>query len=534
MDKRESPAAGERLNRRAFMGKALAAGALAAAGIAGATGGCSALFESIARTGVPSDRRPNILILYSDQHNARVLGCAGHPDVKTPRLDGLAAAGVRFERAYCQDGICCPSRTTLMTGLYPRTHGVLFNGKWEVEPWLRGEPLAAHLRAHGYRTGAFGKRHLGKVLDRGWDVTATTLAPQLEYGDEFYWRWIREIGQWEAFQRDWDAEFGGRHKPNRAAPMASQVSRLAPEATMEAWTARKAIDFIRHAAGGDQPFFCWCSFYRPHQPYTPLPQYYGLYDIQKLQLPASLTEPADNLPPLMRSWRLNENPPWCLARAARDVNLYRHYIGCYYGCLSEVDYHAGAVLDALEQTGQAGNTIVIYTADHGDFVGYHGMIEKDPGGHNVYEETLRVPLIVSWPGRLRRGEVREDLVETTDLYPTLLELAGIGRPAGDNLPGRSLAPALTEGAPVGREVAFSENMLQLAAIGERYKLGAWIERPKPGYPDMLFDRAADPLEMRNLHGRPEAADAEKALRAALEEWIERTPVAGEAPLRPVG
>jgi arylsulfatase A-like enzyme len=212
----------------------------------------------------------------------------------------LASRGVRFERGYCQDAICIPSRTSLMTGLYPRSTGVLFNGDHCRED-VRLVPLAAHLRRHNYRTGAFGKRHLtDPQTNDGWNVTATSCNPKAEPSDEYYWDWVRSIGQWDAFERDWNAEWGAKYTPSRAAEMASQVSQLPPEATMEAWTARKASAFIRQSAQGDKPFFCWVSFYRPHQPYTPLPQYYGWYDIQKLRLPASLHEPFEHLPPRLK------------------------------------------------------------------------------------------------------------------------------------------------------------------------------------------------------------------------------------------
>jgi arylsulfatase A-like enzyme len=516
--------AAERITRRKFIRQATTLTAGAALGATALGGGIAVAVGK---------RPPNILLLYSDQHNARALGCAGHPDVKTPHLDELAARGVRFERSYCQNAVCCPSRTTLLTGLYARSHGVIFNGKYERLPDLQGLPLPLHLKSHGYRTGAFGKRHLGKVLDRGWDVTGSTLRPELEHSDDNYWDWIRQTSQWNAFQSDWDAEFGGRYKPSRAATMASRISQLTPEATMEAWTARKSIEFIRAAANGDQPFFCWSSFYRPHQPYTPLQSYFNLYDPRKLQLPGSLNEPPEHLPLVLRHRRLSTTPCWDLARGAKDPDLYRFFLACYYGCLTEIDHHIGAILDVLRETGQADNTIIVYTTDHGDFAGHHGLVEKAADGHNVYEETLRVPLIVSYPrGGVCSSDVCHDLVQTTDLYPTLLDLAGLERPARYDLPGCSLAPALTGRKPVGRQVAFSENMVQITAIGGRYKLGVWIKRFEPDYPDMLFDREQDPLELNNLIGQPKIAEVEKKLRHEIAAWMARTPNVTGLPLQP--
>ena len=442
------------------------------------------------------------------------MGCAGHPDVKTPWLDRLAASGVRFERTYCQAGICTPSRTSLMTGLYPRTTGVLWNSSQDdgqVHADVRVEPMAAWLKGHGYRTAAFGRRHLAEAADIGWDRTASTYD---RHADEFYQEWLRETGHWAAFKNDSDVKNMELH---------GHLTQLPAEATEEAWMARKTIAFIRQAAQDGQPFFCWVPFLHPHHPYTPLPQFHRLYDPAKLTLPANLHEPLENLPPFLRRFRSGENNPWCLGRAAKDDNVFRRFLACYYGCVSQVDDSIGQILRSLEATGQLDSTIIIYTADHGDFAAYHGLAEKFPWAHNVYEEILRVPFIVSWPARLRKDDMRPDLVEETDIYPTLLELTGIEAPKDYPMVGRSLVPTLTRGEAMDRRYVFSENPVMATVIGERYKLGVFLVEQQENYPDMLFDRIADPLEVHNLCGKPEAAAVEKELRAALAAWMARTP-----------
>jgi arylsulfatase A-like enzyme len=185
------------------------------------------------------------------------------------------------------------------------------------------------------------------------------------------------------------------------------------------------------------------------------------------------------------------------------------------------------------------NTIVIYASDHGDFVARHGMIEKCAVSHNVYEETLRVPLIISWPKRFQQGTTCNSLAELVDLYPTLVELLGLQRPAdAPALAGRSLVPTLAEGKPTGRLYAVSENWSQSTVITERYKLGTWID-PTPRYaqrdfrqkfPDMLFDREKDPQELVNLAGKPEYAAVEARLRGHLAEWASRTSQEGKKAL----
>jgi len=463
--------------------------------------------------------KPNILLLYSDQHNAAVMGCAGHPEVITPNLDRLASQGTLFNRTYCPDGVCVPSRVALMTGLYPRITGVLHNPDMPAQV-ERFQPLAHVLRKSGYRTAVFGKRHLPPRVDIGWDVRGahSSKVP----AEENYPHWVEKRGQLSEFQHDWNAEFGYRLPGNQAAPMACRLSKLKPQNTMEAFTAQKTIEFIRDMKNYDKPFFCWSSFYRPHQPYTPLAKYVKMYDLDKLKMPASLYEPSEKLPPTLSAQRKNKNKPWCLALAAEDINLYRMYVGYYYALVTEIDYQIGNILQALEREGLADNTIVVYTSDHGDFVGAHGMIEKCATGHNVYEDTLHIPFTMSWPGHIKKGLVTNDLAQTIDLYPTLLDLAGVNTPAEYQPQGKSLVPLLTRGQPLNRPYIVSENWVQMTAIGKRYKLGVWL-KPQENYGDMFFDRQTDPYELNNLAGKLEVAKVERQMRDWLNNFIKQTP-----------
>ncbi len=473
-------------------------------------------------------KRPNVLLLFSDQHNADVMGCAGHCTVKTPHLDRLAGEGVRFSRAYTPDGICVPARAAMFTGCHPRTTGVLHNSdappEGDREKLL---PLHQLLQAAGYRTGAFGKMHLPRGLrETGWDVSATTISPKQDPSDENYWDWVRAKGQFDSHERD----FKGSH----AAALMSQLSQTKPANRTTAYAAGKTIEFLRKCKQGDEPFFCWCSFIYPHQPYTPLPQWAGLYDVDKIKLPANVGEPAANLPPMMRNWRMKTTAPWNCGTAAKDHAIYRRYVAYYYALVSEIDHHIGTVLAELRRLGMADNTIVIYASDHGDFVAGHGMVEKCAVGHNVYEDTLRVPLIFRWPGKFAAGKVRDDLATLLDLYPTILALTGVARPAGArDLDGVSLVPTLQAGKPLARQYVVSENWSQATVIGKRYKLGVWQDPLRRHaqwdyrkHGDMLFDRQADPLETNNLAGTPAAAAEEARLRAYLAQWLKRTDATG--------
>lgn len=478
-------------------------------------------------------RPPNVLLLFADQHNADVMGCAGHPIVRTPNLDRLASTGVRFTRAYCQDGICVPSRTSLITGLYPRTTGCLDNGDSPVSQ-EKLYPLQQVLQSAGYLTGCFGKRHLPRpTLALGWNRSATVISPKQDPSDENYEDWIqtRGPGQAEAFKRDTLGSI--------QADMGCQISEVEPENRIEAYAALKAREFLRDCKKQGKPFFCWAAFHGPHQPYTPPAKWAALYPVETMRLPESVNEPIDRLPPGLQNWRRNRRPPWCLAKAAENPELYRRYIAYYLAQVTEVDHFIGQVLAELDALALRDNTIVIYASDHGDFVARHGMIEKCAVSHNVYEETLRVPLIISWPGHFQQGARCNGLVQLVDLYPTLQELLNLRRPAdAPKLAGRSLVPALTKGRPIGRPYAISENWSQVSVITDRYKLGVWID-PTPRYaqrdfrkrcPDMLFDREKDPQELVNLAGKPEYAAVEKELRAYLAEWIRQTPEDGKEAL----
>lgn len=484
-------------------------------------------------------RPPNVLILFSDQHNAGVLGCEGHPDIQTPNLDRLAGMGTRFSRAYCQDAICMPSRCSIFSGQYPRTLGCLSNG--DASPVMdQVVSMQRCFQAAGYHTAAFGKRHLEAACDLGWTQTASHFIK--ESPEDNYVDWVVRHGCRDAFNRDWAAEFGRgvENTPNWDVPMpfalmSAQTSQLPENRTMEAFTKQRTVDLIESFARRDQPFFCWSSYYRPHQPYTPLPRYLERFDRScwgagrnkgdSITMPASLRQPVETLPPMLQDQHQGTNRVWRFDLAREDEQLYRDGIAAYYALVEEIDDHIGDVLDALHRTGQLDNTIVVYTSDHGDFAGNHGMLEKCAAGHNVYEDTIRVPLIFAGASGIRGGQTLQDLAESVDLYPTLLALCGV-EPMDSPFPleGRSLAASLRGEGDTGRGFCVTENHSQSTVVTERYKLGIWQEprksdaRDDRAFGDMLFDRETDPLEVTNLAGQPDFAEIEAKLRAMYVRW----------------
>jgi arylsulfatase A-like enzyme len=513
------------LTRRCFVG------GIASTAAAVGLGRCDLLAKNTPFMKKADSSRPNVLLIVADQHKAEVMGNAGHPVVKTPRLDRLAHSGVRFDRAYCQNAICVPSRTSFMTGLYPRTTGCVDNPN-KPPHHDRLFPLQQVFHRNDYRTGCFGKRHLPHIgeLALGWDRSATTINPKMDPSDENYTDWVTQRGQLDAHKRD----FGGSHD----ADLMSHITEVREENRTSTYATDKTLEFLKECKDQGKPFFCWTNYIFPHQPYTPLQKWIDMYPPEKTELPESVSEPLENLPPEMQSWRRNTKRPWNLAAAAKDHALYRRYVAYYYALTSEVDACVGRIMDGLDRLGLSDDTIVIYTSDHGDFVAAHGMVEKCALGHNVYEDTLRVPLIVAWPERFLESAVNKSLVELVDLYPTLMDLLDLKRPKdAPELPGKSLIPSLTENKATGRKYAISENWNQATVITECYKLGVWIDPgPIPKYkrrdnrkrfPDQLFDREKDPNEIHNVIDSPEYNKIQKRLREYFDDFTSKVAATGK-------
>lgn len=495
-----------------------------------------AAFSAIIPIGVKSKtiQKPNIILIFSDQHNADVFGYQGHADVKTPNLDKMAKEGVVFNRAYCQNAISAPSRMSMFTGLYPRTIGAMDNAPLTTSVIKNAISLQAALQSNGYDTYAFGKRHLDSGADLGWSNKKSHLAK--ESPNDNYLKWIEQKGFADEFGEDWAAEFGkypdGNSKAGTKFPtakMGTRTTRLPENRTMEAYSTELTLDVIRTHKKSGTPFFCFTSFYRPHQPYNPLPKYLAMYDITKwgkgrlqndgIKMPESLHQLADDLPPMLSDLRKSKNGIWCLGLAADDEQLYRNYMGAYYALVSEIDARVGEIFAELDQNGMAENTIVIYSSDHGDFVGGHGMIEKAALGHNVYEETLRVPMMFFWKGKFPAGYTNDDLVGLIDMYPTILELTGCKQPKTDyKLQGISLAKTLISKKHTNRNYIVSENYSQASVITKEYKLGIMLDptaaaanRDYRNFGNMLFVRQADTYEMRNRINSPELNQVVKKL-----------------------
>lgn len=391
--------------------------------------------------------RPNILWITTDRQRWDTLGCYGNPFVATPCLDGLAREGMLCERAFAQNPICSPSRASFLTGRYPRTTHVNRNGQ-AIPP---DERLISRLLADaGYLCGHGGKLHLApgdprvtqwceRRIDDGYVVMEWSLHPPGPPVNA-YTAWLIEHG----------IEF--TRTPVDGSPYISFG--LPAETSNSGWTAQRAINFIKGSAGLDRPWFFTCSFEDPHNPFDPPREFLEPYlaRLEEIPLPRYTPGELEGKPAFQRTdragvWGGGKGHFAAEKMAERDHRLIR---AAYWAKIELVDAQVGRVLDALRATGQAENTLILFTSDHGEMLGDHGIYFQ---GCYFYPEMIQVPLIAHFPSRIAGGRF-PGFVELVDLAPTVLDAAGLERYPG--MQGRSLWPVLTGETAEHRPDIYSE------------------------------------------------------------------------------
>ncbi len=513
--------------------------------------------------------RPNFLFLITDQHRATDLGCYGNRIVRTPNIDGIAASGVSFDRFHVASPICMPNRATLMTGRMPSVHGVRHNG---IPLSLDATTFADLLRQAGYRTAMVGKSHLqnmtgdppkippgrydptaregdartAAVRERGgrydqelvtkWrddpqhDVTLPyygfeTAELANDHGDQVeghYTRWLRHK------RNDSDALRGPENAlpgDGIAAPQAWRT-RLPEELYPTSYVAERTIAKLQDfAADRQRPFFLKCSFPDPHHPFTPPGRYWGMYKPEDIELPASWRFDREQAPPHVK-WLLDQRDSGkaeklspalfaCTEAEARAATALT------YGMITMIDDAIGRILAQLKALGLDRNTVVVFTSDHGDFMGDHQLLLKGP---LHYQSITRVAFVWKDPLQPQSGR-RSALASTLDIARTILDRAGV--PGSFGMQGRSLLRVIAGQTGPWRDALLIEEEGQRVYLGfntrvrmrslvtERYRLSvydgvAWGE---------LYDRENDPHEIDNLW------DRQPALRGALAEQLTRTMIA---------
>jgi choline-sulfatase len=440
-----------------------------------------------------SARPHSILLIMADQLAASWLPAYGHRVVQAPNLTALARAGVTFDAAYCASPLCAPSRASLLTGLLPSRTGVYDNAA-EMRASL---PTVTHrLRAAGYATTLAGKMHfVGPDQLHGFEerLTPDVYPAGLDWTPD----WRAPLGD----RLPWYHTLESVLRP--AVSAASMQVDYDDEVCFHA--VRALFDHARRRPG--EPFFLVASFTSPHDPWELPARWWERYDPAAIELPAVPAIPLEEADPHSR--RLREMSGIDdVALSGEQIRRARH---AYFAAISYVDDRIGQVLAALAEAGLEDDTVVAFTADHGEMLGERGLWYKMA----LFEDAARVPLIVRAPRGLARAGARvAEPVSLLDLAPTLLDLAGLAPPAPGETDGASLAPLLRGDG--GREAPVLAEYLAegVTAPAVMVRRGAHKYIRCPGDPDLLYDLAADPRELRGLVGAGEGdADVAAALRA---------------------
>ena len=448
-------------------------------------------------------RRPNILILYTDQQRWDTLGTNGNREILTPNLDALAKSGVNFSHHFVQNPVCMPSRISMLSGRYPSSLGITHMGVPVPQETMT---LPRLLKRYGYRSANIGKLHFLPHANRdhrlphpdyGFDHLEIADEPGV-YEDAYRaWArqrapeqmdsisagippatrtWYRTMGIDDAVAHRGDPE--GRFDFDGGIPFAADDG-----LTHSAFVAEQTIEYIRQQ--GSQPFLCIAGFYSPHAPWMAPQKYLDLYDPEDLSVP--------EFPPKIEGQRQRKPD-----QRFSDAHLRRAKQG-YYAMISEVDDYVGRILGALDAEGLRDNTIVVFTSDHGEWLGTHLKFGK---GYPADDAVSRVPFIVSAPNG-ESGQNVDDIVEAVDIVPTLLSLAGIQAPP--TLQGVSLADVVMRGAEVPKQAALTEGdgWKCLRNRDYRYLIHSdgreclWHIRTDPGeYADVVNDPAHQPALAR--------------------------------------
>jgi arylsulfatase A-like enzyme len=451
--------------------------------------GCVALVTAAA------ERAPDVLVILTDQWNPRYLSW-DDPQVRTPNLDAIAREGMIFDACYTTSPVCVPARVSLITGLYSHNAGHSVWGNvlnYYVPP--EAAPMFRDIQRAGYTTSQIGKLHWTsgpawhrefKTMDDyyralGLDFTVSGNGPLDNAADDSaYAQYLRKLGVFETVAADMRA----RYIKSQYEPRASLVK---PEDYHDSFHTGVAVDFIGRQAK-DKPLCVVVSLHSPHPPFDAPGEFATMFEPEKLTLPG--------------------NVPESMKREGQTIDRaeLRRMLANYLGKIALVDQCVGRLVAAMKARGTWDNTLVLFTADHGEMMGAHGMMSKG----RFYEESARVPLVVRWPGHVKTGRTKA-LAQMADVYPTIVEAIG-----GELSPGRfakSLLPVATGKAAAVRDVAISEigaiAPLNMMARDARYKWWAEGER------EFLFDLESDPLELRNLAGEPAQRDTLSRMRGLM-------------------
>ena len=434
-------------------------------------------------------KRPNLLYIHSDQHTPNVLGCYGDPLVQTPNLDALAESGAMFTNVYAPSPICTPSRMSTLTGRHPYK-----NECWTNYHVLNsGIPTFAHaMGAGGYRPILFGRMH--------------SIGPDQLHG--YAERYIGDHCSNYTDSLDVDhGELQGAPFPKRESLLKSGSGQNAYQVHDEDVTA-SAVSYINETlakSDDDEPFCLTVGYMLPHQPYVAKKEDYDLYK-DKITMPKIQVPFSDDLHPHIREWRRDKD-----IEEVSEEEIKRAR-AAYWGLVTRTDKMIGEVIQALKDNGLYENTIVIYSSDHGDQVGEHSLWWK----MTFYENSVKVPLIVSWPGKIDAGQKIDKIVSSLDLSATMLDLMDC--PQIPNSQGSSLVPVM-RGEDNLDDTVFSEFCNHKGMIHRMIRKGDFKFNYYHGLPSQLFNMNEDPDELNDLIDSPDHQEIANSLKEELlKDW----------------
>jgi choline-sulfatase len=452
------------------------------------------------------NRKPNILIIMPDQQRADCLSCAGHLQLKTSNMDRIASSGVRFEQATTVSPVCMSARASFVNSLYPHNHGM-----WSNRGCMPAsdDTFFHHLQSAGYYTAYVGKSHYyghgrghmrdyeGYMHARGLEYIHEVTGPLATQSTRSYMTdELERHGLYEAFKED----YAGRVGIRKENPFLVRPSPLPVELFLDSYVGRQGVGFIENYSN-PRPMCLFVGFPGPHEPWDAPGEYASMYDPEKTPDPIPYQELNESIPEEIR--QMEDFQPM----GSSSPDNIRAVRANYYGKISLIDRWVGKILDACEEGKLGEDLLIVYWSDHGDLLGDHRRVYKG----TFHEGSMRVPLMLSWPGQLPEGQTSDALAEIIDVYPTLMDALGLDTPT--RCQGRSLIPIMKDPDAEFRESQLSEISFayerRICLRTRDYKYS--VRQNGDGY--MLFDLDNDPVEQRNLVCQDE--DIEREMRDML-------------------
>ena len=480
----------------------------------------------------------NILLICADQMRYDALAALGNPIAKTPHLDSIATAGLRFRQHMTPCQICSPSRASLFTGLYPRHHGLHRNGvalEQDV-PTLPGQ-----LQQAGFATHAVGKLHLQPIkAPEALMMPESDAFWQAGHGEQ--WRGpyfgfdtvdlvigeadvCTDGGHYAAWLKQHHPEAVPLYQPEQSLmPVPEDLDEIWQAAIPQQlhynhWIADRAIDFIDQQSS-EQPFFLYVSFPDPHHPFSPPAPYCDHFDPAEMPVPRAVPGELEAMPSYYLEQRHPREQGFMISTDQISDTTLQQAIAHTYGMIEMIDDQVGRMLESLQQAGLKQDTLVIFTSDHGEFLGDHGLLRKGPP---PYRQILQTPMIMQGPGLPQDVDI-DTLSSHMDIPNTLLDYVGVAPLEGD---GQSLLPLMTSGQSPSRQALFAEyhtraedQLYNHSIITQQWRLTLYPLEPSWGE---LFDRRQDPDETRNLYYLEEYADIVASLSEQLATQLPAQP-----------